>query len=230
LVHDTNKISKGWKGGITLTFDDGWRSIYDNAFPILRRAGIKATYYIVSGYLDASQFPLYMSIDHVRELYRARHEVGCHSVSHRHLPQEPDALVESEIVCSKQFLSRCGFNAETFAYPFGEYDERVIATVTRAGFIGARSIQKGFNDSSTDPMLLRIQAVKVNTKLSEVIAWINLARSQDKWLILMFHQIDEEGREWSARPETLEQIVGEIQRRSVKTVTVAEGLRAMCGR
>ena len=39
-----------WKGAVSFTFDDGWRSVYENAFPILEAAGVRATHYIVSGY------------------------------------------------------------------------------------------------------------------------------------------------------------------------------------
>jgi len=50
-----------------------------------------------------------------------------------------------------------------FAYPFGEYDKRVISTVKQPGFSGARSVIRGFNDRTTDHYLLRCQAVKVTT-------------------------------------------------------------------
>ena len=38
-----------------VTFDDGYRDIYDNAFPILKRKGIPAAVFVVAGMLDAPQ-------------------------------------------------------------------------------------------------------------------------------------------------------------------------------
>jgi peptidoglycan/xylan/chitin deacetylase (PgdA/CDA1 family) len=214
---------------VTLTFDDGWRSVYENAFPILDRTGIKATHYIISGCLDDAQFPAYMNAEQVTDLSRRGHEIGCHTAGHKHLPQETDSIIESEVVLSLKYLRNLGIPVDTFAYPYGEYDERVLTTVGGAGFLGARSILRGFNDQSTDRFLLECQAVKVSTRLPEVIAWIESARAQDKWLILMFHQIDEEGREWSSRPEMLAEIVKHLQEHRVRTITVREGLRALLG-
>ena len=210
-------------GLISLSFDDGWRSVYDNAFPVLKRAGLAGTFYIVTGYLDSEQLPLYLNFDHVRELYDAQHEIGCHTVSHRHLPQEPDALVESEIRCSRHWLLKRGIDVKTFAYPFGEFDERIVTAVKGAGFIAARSIIDGFNNYSTNPLLLETKAVQVHTTVSDVRDWIQYAEKQRVWLILTFHQIDEEGRSWSTKPQTFVEIVKEVQESGLATVTVAEG-------
>jgi peptidoglycan/xylan/chitin deacetylase (PgdA/CDA1 family) len=212
------------QGAVTLSFDDGWKSIYDNGFPILKRAGFKATHYIVSGYLDESQFALYMHMEEVKELELAGHEIGCHSVSHRHLPQEPFNLIQGEVVLAKKYLANHGITSETFAYPYGEFDDCVVDVVKTAGFRGARCTERGFNDEMTDPFLLKVQAVKVSTQLFEVVEWLDQAIAENKWLILMFHQIDTEGREWSCRPEMLQNIVDEIARRGIRPVTVREML------
>jgi hypothetical protein len=100
----------------------------------------------------------------------------------------------------------------------------VLTAVKTAGFKGARSVIRGFNDESTEKFLLRTQAVKATTSVSDVIEWVEYARNQSKWLILMFHQIDWEGREWSARPETLAKIVNHLENHDVKTITVRQGL------
>jgi len=211
-------------GAVTLSFDDGWRSIYENAFPILQQSSIAATHYIISGYLDNSQYPHYMNLGQVRELERAGHEIGCHTVSHRHLLQEPVSLVESEVFLSKAFLSGRGFQVTTFAYPYGEYDDRVLDVVRRAGFSGARGVGRGYNDGSTDKLLLNVQPVKSSTTAREVVGWIEKAVADKTWLILMFHQVDYESREWSTTPEILREIVDFIKNQNVSTVTVNEGL------
>jgi peptidoglycan/xylan/chitin deacetylase (PgdA/CDA1 family) len=210
-----------------LSFDDGWKSIYDNAFPLLQKARVKSTHYIVSGYLDAMQFPHYVNIEHIVDLQQAGHEIGCHTVSHRHLPQEPDALIRDEIVLSKTYLERLSVHVATFAYPYGEYDKRVVATVKDAGFECARSTIRGFNDTQTERFLLKVQAVKSSTNFDEITAWINRALEDGTWLILMFHQIDYGGREWSTTPEMLASILDYLNGKNAKTVTVSEGIKML---
>src|SRR5258705_10567003 len=109
-THNDSKLS----GAVTLSFDDGWKSVYENAFPLLEQAGIKATHYIVSGYLDDSQFPLYMNTRDIRELNRMGHEIGCHTSSHRHLPRESDRIIESEVRLSLEYLRELKVQIETF--------------------------------------------------------------------------------------------------------------------
>lgn len=40
-----------------LTFDDGYRDNFENAFPILKAANVPATFFVVTGFLDASKVP-----------------------------------------------------------------------------------------------------------------------------------------------------------------------------
>ena len=212
------------KGLVTLSFDDGWKCIYDNAFPLLEKAGVKSTHYIITGYLDAVQMPQYMNAEHILALQKAGHEIGCHTVAHKHLPVEPDELIRDEINLSKAYLQKLDINAESFAYPYGEYDDRVVQVVKDAGFLCARSTIRGFNDQDTDPLLLKVQAVKVDTKVSEVSSWIDQALKDKTWLILMFHQIDHGGREWSTTPEILSEILDYINLKQIQPVTVSDGM------
>lgn len=222
-----DKNAPNTKGKVTLSFDDGWRCIYENALPIIEKARLKSTHYIISGYLDDAQFPQYMNLGHLSELKRSGHEIGCHSVSHKHLTKEPLGIIESEIFLSLKYLREKGFSVETFAYPYGEYDDGVVDVVKRAGFAGARSTNRGFNIAGADPYLLQCQAVKVSTLVSEVVEWIDTAVRNGSWLILMFHQIDHEGREWSCPQDRLAEIVKYIKVKNLNVVTVSEGLKTL---
>lgn len=212
---------------ITLSFDDGWQCIYDNALPILEEADIKSTHYIVSSYLHREQFPHYMNLEHVKDLEQKGHEIGCHSVSHKHLISEPAYVVESEVYNSQKFLKEQGLTIETFAYPYGEYNNDIVDTVKRAGFIGARSIIEGYNVQDTNPFLLTCQRVMVTTTVSQVKEWVEHCKANKVWLILMFHQIDNEGREWSTTPQKLSEIVYFIRNQNMPVVTIKEGIKKM---
>jgi peptidoglycan/xylan/chitin deacetylase (PgdA/CDA1 family) len=217
-------------GAATLRFDDGWRCIYENALPILEEANLKSTHYIISGCLDDEQFPRYMNVDHIQDLAKRGHEIGCHTVSHKHLTAETTHIIKEEIILSKKYLEKLVGSVETFAYPFGEYDNRVLDVVKQAGFWGARSIHDGFNEDKTDTLLLKCKAVMVKTSISEVKKWIDFSQNNNVWLILMFHQIDNEGREWSSRPETLREVVDYVLDTKITTITIGEGVKKILRR
>lgn len=216
-------------GAVTLSFDDAWRCVYENALPILEDAGVRSTHYVISGYLDDEQFPRYMNANHIRELARRGHEIGCHSASHQHLATETASILEEEIVLSRRYLERLVGPVETFAYPYGEYDDRVLAAVKLTGFIGARTIHAGFNTEAVDPFLLKCKGIELQTTIREVTKWVDAARDRNAWLILMFHQVDHEGRPWSTTPETVKAIAGHLVRTGVTTITVRDGLKMLTG-
>ena len=181
-------------GAVSLSFDDGWRCSYEQGLPILDEAQLPSTHYIISGYLDDQQFPRYMNLDHLRDLTARGHEIGCHTASHKRLPTETQRIIEEEILLSRRYLERLVGSVETFSYPYGEYDQRIVAVVKRAGFLGARSVHDGLNDEGVDPFVLKCKAVTLRTTIREVRKWIEAARHRQAWLVLMFHQIDHEGR------------------------------------
>jgi peptidoglycan/xylan/chitin deacetylase (PgdA/CDA1 family) len=221
-------MSNPFEGGvISLTFDDGWLSVYTNALPFLEREGIVATHYIIGKCLDDKEFPKYMNVKHLRELQELGHEIGCHTVSHKHLADEAVEVVTQEIAPAKHLLEEHKFIIDTFAYPYGEYNDSIVAEVRKAGFVGARSVIEGFNDTSTDKYLLRCQAVKADTKLVDIEAWIRQAKESNTWLILMFHQIDASGSEWSSTQETLAGVLGLIHTYELPVLTVKEALGTM---
>ncbi|MFA4960801.1 MAG: polysaccharide deacetylase family protein [Candidatus Pacearchaeota archaeon] len=216
-------------GAVSLSFDDGWLSGYENALPILVKHDFKGTFYVVSSYLDGKQFPRYMNKEHIRELAVKGNEIGSHTVSHKHLLAETSTIVWDELSIAKKYLEEIVGNVRTFAYPYGEYTSEVIDAVKKAGYLGARSTIRGWNNNSADPYLLKVQAVRVEVEPEEVYTWIDIAVKKNAWLILMFHQVDYEGRIWSTTPDKLENIASYISREKVRVITIDEGLRLING-
>jgi peptidoglycan/xylan/chitin deacetylase (PgdA/CDA1 family) len=76
-----------------------------------------------------------MSWEQLRDLTRAGHEVGSHSLTHPILPKCSDPELDREIAGSKVLLEeRLQVEVSSFCYPNGDYDARVAAAVTRAGY------------------------------------------------------------------------------------------------
>jgi peptidoglycan/xylan/chitin deacetylase (PgdA/CDA1 family) len=120
---------------IALTFDDGNDNTYSRAYPMMQKYNFTGTAYIVYNYVD---IPRYMNKAQIRELYEAGWEIGSHGISHVNLTQRIDRQ-EDEIVESKRKLQILldDIPINTFAYPFGAYDELSLHYLDFAGYIAA---------------------------------------------------------------------------------------------
>ena len=133
-----------------LTFDDGYRDNYTTALPLLREAGAKAIVFILPPLVDDGAPLLWPEVeDHVRahpdvmrsldwsmveEMAEAGVEFGSHGLRHPHLPAlDGDELREELIDSRRRIVERLG-RCDTFAYPFGDWDERVAAAAADAGY------------------------------------------------------------------------------------------------
>jgi peptidoglycan/xylan/chitin deacetylase (PgdA/CDA1 family) len=175
--------------------------------------GLPSTFYIISGFLG-EQFPQYMDLDEIKELEKQGHEIGCHTASHRNLTTESPSIIESEINLSLKYLKDQGLNIKTFCYPYGEYNEEIVRIVKQS-FSGARSCHSGYNER-INPYLLECYLLRRNTTFLQVKKLID---NNTNWLILVFHQINNESREWSSTPEMLKQIVDYIIKKKIEVIT-----------
>jgi len=208
----------------TLSFDDGYRSIYDYAIPILNAAGLKSTQYIIT---HTFADPKYMTKQQVQELYRGGHEIGAHSQTHPNLTSLSFEKAEQEIEGSKKELEALGIPVSTFAYPVGKYNQQIIQLVKGAGFIAARTTHAGYDTSETNPYELVRYQVQWNTTFPQVKHWIDGAVQQKTWLILLFHRIDEDDEPTSSRHELLQQIVDYLVQQKIPVITLQEGIKIL---
>lgn len=142
--------------GITVTFDDGCRDNFTNAFPVLRELGIKATMFIVPsamGQISGITLPEgepprpHLSRDEILEMSKIGIEFGSHTMNHRLLNEIPMADVKYEVESSKRVLEDLLQTAcKTFAYPAGYYNAEVARVVESAGHICAFSTVYGPTD------------------------------------------------------------------------------------
>ncbi|MDQ4013168.1 MAG: polysaccharide deacetylase family protein [Thermoproteota archaeon] len=114
---------------VILTFDDGYKSQYSNAKPILDKYGFKATFYIVCNYVGSGDNR--MTWEEIKLLQQEGHDIASHTMNHDDLSKLTPQEVEYEVAQSKQCLLEQGINPKSFAYPFngGSDDSSVINTV-----------------------------------------------------------------------------------------------------
>ena len=116
---------------VILNFDDGRKTQFTEAKPILDRYGFKATFYVVCNYLENK--PGFMDWEEVKQLYNEGHDIGSHGMNHAHLEKLSKKDVKFEVGQSKKCLEDHGIGVTSFAYPFneGSNDKKVIKIVSK---------------------------------------------------------------------------------------------------
>jgi peptidoglycan/xylan/chitin deacetylase (PgdA/CDA1 family) len=214
---------------VSLTFDDGWRSQYTNALPLLDKYGVKATFYLLTSTTD---YPDYMTVAQMQALKDHGNQIASHTVTHPHLPTLTVAKIDQELANSQSQL-RTWFGsdvAKDFATPYGEYNGTVINEIKKY-YRSHRSTDEGFNSKDNfDIYNIKVQNILNTTPASQVAAWIAQAQRDHTWLVLVYHEIATavEDPTYSISPadldaqltaiknsgitvETVDQAIGEIQ-------------------
>ena len=142
---------------VVVSFDDGYRSVWLNAFPVLRRKNWPGLLNLEVRNLEQ---PWGIRPHQVEQLVAADWELGAHTLTHPSLTSVDDARLEREVVGSRDVIaSRFGVNVLFFCYPAGAYDERVIRAVRRAGFLAATTTEYGLARPSE---LMQLDRVRVS--------------------------------------------------------------------
>ncbi|MFA6338771.1 MAG: polysaccharide deacetylase family protein [Candidatus Paceibacterota bacterium] len=123
---------------ISINFDDGWENQYVYAFPLLKKYGFTATFFV---YTNTINHRNYLTLEQLLELDRAGMEIGDHTKSHPYLFKITDPIeLREEIVVSKENLEKIlGKKVNVFSYPFGNSSPESIEIIKEAGFTLART-------------------------------------------------------------------------------------------
>lgn len=225
LPNDPTKFNQGL---ISINFDDGWLSTYQNAFPILDQAGFKSDTFIITSRMASGTYPTYVKVNDVRAMQSAGHVIGAHTQTHPDLTAIPPNQAQAEITGSRNDLFAIGASpVNFFAYPFGAYNDSVKQMVKDAGFVAARSSDGGYNMKTQDRFALRRQPMINTTTIDQVKNYIDTAIADKTWVILLFHEVDTSGNTYSVTPALFQQIVDYLKSKNITPVTVSQGIQAM---
>jgi peptidoglycan/xylan/chitin deacetylase (PgdA/CDA1 family) len=146
---------------VAVTFDDGYRSVFDLAMPVLSELDMQGTVFVptdLTGHSEPMSWPgieqwlgtpfqdelVPLSWDQVRALHEAGWEIGSHSVTHPRLTDLSDAALAVELADSRDRCAReLGAPCRTLAYPYGAQDSRVRAAAREAGYSAAAGVRPG---------------------------------------------------------------------------------------
>lgn len=173
------------KKSVVITMDDGYRSVYTIAYPILKKYGFTATVFVYTNFVGASDMAI--TWDQLRKLQKEGFTIGSHTVSHADLTKKKEGETENDFLVritrelfeSKKIIDRkLKQNTLIFAYPFGRYDQTTSQIVREAGYKVAMSVRRGGNPFFADPLTLRRDQIlkkDLRTFISRLITFNNLS-------------------------------------------------------
>lgn len=149
-----------------LTFDDGYRDFYTQAYPILKQYDFTATVFLPTAFINDRRLTIkkkeYLCWDEIRELQKRNIIWGSHSVTHPQLTSLNKEKIEYEIKKSKEDIeNNTGHLVESFSYPyaFPEQNTNFIETLKtllfKAGYLNGVSTRIGTFHSLEDIFFLK---------------------------------------------------------------------------
>lgn len=213
---------------ISVTFDDGWESVYTSAAPLLDQYDIASTQYILPGLFKNVD---YLSQDQAFSLKKGGHEIASHTMSHPNLAKAGFAEAKKQLHESDDYLQSHGLAEDvmSFASPEGATTPAVLEEATR--IYGSHRNINGDITNGVDENDVNIKShfnryniigfsVRPTTTDAQIQAAIDYTRAHNGWLVLAYHQIDDSGEAFSTTPKALERQLKLIKKSGIKTPVV----------
>ncbi len=173
---------------VSLTFDDGDADNY-LIRPILAENNLRATFYVVSGFTGSNG---YMTEEQLQGLYEDGNEIGGHTLSHTKLTDVHGEELKKEVCDDRTNLMAYGFEVNSFAFPYGHYDEEARQTVIECGYSNARIVTDG-PDTVPPGDAYALQAMPYivsDTDFSKMFRYITgVEQEGGGWVIFVFHHV-----------------------------------------
>ncbi len=194
VMFDELTFNENGRAKILISFDDGWDSVFDRAYPVLIRNKQKATVFVITGSVGSKN---YMNLSELAMLYNSGWDVSSHSVSHNDMTKLPEQEMRIEINDSYDWLVDHGFTASAkfFAYPYGAYNNRTIMALKEKGYVLSRTLKDpeigdSFELCQGDSLqLLRTIELKNITTDEQIREYIDFAITTNSTIIFTIHKI-----------------------------------------
>jgi len=200
-----------WQGTglVTLWFDDGWISQYTTGFPLVDQYGYKAALAVPTHLIG---YDAYMGWAQVRRLQSKGWEITAHTRTHDcNIYKEDQKTVDYELGGSASDLKQMGLNYNNFVSPCG-VNSPIMEQIAQKYFLSFRTSEPGFNNIPVDdPYYLLVQTMQTTVTLDTVKQWLQTAKNNHQWLILVFHQIGDTTSQYSITTTMLHDILNEIK-------------------
>ncbi|MGL4758778.1 MAG: polysaccharide deacetylase family protein [Patescibacteria group bacterium] len=220
------------RGMVSVEFDDGWNSVYKNALPILDKYGIKTTQYIVSKYTAPDYAYSYMTPAQIKDWRSKGHFIGSHSEDHSDLSTLTLEQLDLQLKNSKEYLSTLlNEDIQAFVTPYCN-SSAAVEEVARKYYAFSRDCDMSGTEggylvskSNFKPYHLTSKIVEKGTTTVQINQWLTEAKAQNKWLILVYHRIDESGGNWAMTPTEFDAHMNVVRNHGIPIVPTLQAFK-----
>jgi len=156
---------------IVITVDDGFLSFRENALPLLKQFGYKASLFVNTETIGDGD---YMDWNDLAAILKDGFEIGNHSDSHEYFLNRKDDEVENfknDILHAQKLLKdSLGIEPDLLAYPYGEFDNALKDAVKALGFKAAAAQNSGVFCESSD--IFAIPRFPINEQYGNITMFI----------------------------------------------------------
>ncbi len=211
---------------VVLSVDDGYHSVYENVYPLLKRYRMTMTLALITGCIGEGK-PSYRPSDRflneseIREMMDSCGiEIASHTLTHAWLTKIDSASAWREIADSKHRLeSLFGTEVITFVYPYGDMNGRVREMVRRAGYKLGRAVRAGTPNLWVEPYKIPEVELRIEARLPVIVRHIR----RHETTVILLHRIVQSPRVFTEWPVAdFEALLDWMHRRRVRVVTLSE--------
>jgi peptidoglycan/xylan/chitin deacetylase (PgdA/CDA1 family) len=170
------------KKPIVLTFDDGNKSHYTRVFPLLKKYGFQATFFVYPRAIKEKS-NLCLTWTELKEMNEAGFDIESHSMSHPFLTRSHISngdntaylkWLNNELLCSKALLEyKLAKKITLLAYPYGWFDTIVESAAVQAGYQGLFTVNWGQNSLTENPLRIKRRVMDNTMRLSDIQRYIS---------------------------------------------------------
>lgn len=215
---------------ITVTFDDGWESIYTSGLPLLQQYGIPTTQYVLSGVFEDKN---YLTLAQIKSMQQAGHEIACHGIDHADLTTLTAARLQAELEdCKKFFEDKLGARVSHFASPYGSSNNESMTAIMKTyqshrdttGDITTNSVSEADinTERNFDPYNIHAISIRRETTTEQIQQAIDYTIAHNGWLVLNYHDVNDSDSIYGVDHATLERQLAAISRANARIVTIGQ--------